>query len=353
LCVDDNAALCDNLREILDDAGYGVKVAGSCAAAMEAARGGFDVALVDVGLPDGDGVAFAARLRQLHPDVQVIMLTGHATIESAVGAVRAGAWAYLVKPCSTPDLLVAVEQAVRQVQNLEERQVLMARARTAEKLAAIGTLTAGISHEIKNPLNAAALQLTLLKRRVRRLAPEVQTALEGPLELVHDEIVRLNSILESFLEFARPRHLVKTTVDVAAMLTQVADFLAPQAERANVRLVRGWNGAAAVIGEEGRLRQAVINLVLNGIQATPPGGFVRIDAMQVERDVVLTIEDSGPGIPEDVRHRIFEPFFTTKAGGSGLGLPMVHTIVDQHGGSISVERGDPGGARFVIRLPAS
>src|SRR5262249_51126253 len=114
LCVDDNEAHCDNVRDSLEEEGYAVRVAGSCAEAMERAREGVNVALVDVMLPDGDGVMFAARLRELAPDAQVIMLTGHATIESAVAAVRAGAWAYLMKPCAPPDLLVALEQAVRQ-----------------------------------------------------------------------------------------------------------------------------------------------------------------------------------------------------------------------------------------------
>src|SRR5262249_62163059 len=98
------------------------------------------VGLVDPRLPDGDGVALARRLVELAPDAQIIFLTGFATIESAAAAVRAGAWAYLVKPCSTPDLLLAVEQAVRQVEHIEEKRELMGRASLAEKLAAVGTL---------------------------------------------------------------------------------------------------------------------------------------------------------------------------------------------------------------------
>src|SRR5215831_9678884 len=137
VCVDDNQDLRDNLREILEDAGYQVRVAGTCAEGLEAARAGLDVALVDVRLPDGDGVALARNLRELVPDAQVIMLTGFATIESAVAAVRASAWAYLVKPCSTPDLLIAVEQAVKQIEHVEEKRELVMRARLAEKLAAI------------------------------------------------------------------------------------------------------------------------------------------------------------------------------------------------------------------------
>jgi signal transduction histidine kinase len=353
LCVDDNAAFVDNLREILEDAGLAVRQAGSCAQAVERARAGFDVALVDVRLPDGEGTALAPRLRELAPDAQVILLTGFATLESAVAAVRAGAWAYLLKPCATPDLLLAVEQAIRQVRVLEERRELQRRAQVAEKLAAVGTLTAGLSHEIKNPLNAAALQLAVLERRLRRLPAGEQPALAEPLKLVQDEVARLNRVLEEFLQFARPRELHPAPVDVRAVAARVADVLAAEAERVAVRIERRWQEVPPVAGDEGRLQQAVMNLVLNAIQATPGGGFVRLEAGLVDGEVQLAVEDSGPGIPEEMQRRIFEPFFTTKAGGSGLGLPLVHSIVEQHGGSIAVERGAAGGARFVLRLPAA
>lgn len=352
LCVDDNEALRDNLREILENAGYTVRLAGSCAEALEEARRGFDIALVDVRLPDGDGVSLGPRLRELAPDAQLVMLTGHATIESAVAAVRAGAWAYLMKPCAPPEILVAVEQAVRQVELAEEKRELAHRAQVAEKLAAIGTLTAGLSHEIKNPLNAAALQLTVLERRIRRLPIDVRETLEEPLRLVRDEVRRLNRILEEFLAFARPRELRPVPVDLATVLSRVADLLGAEAERVGVRLERRWGEVPKVAGDEGRLQQAAMNLVLNAIQATPPGGFVRLEMATAGAEVWMAVEDSGPGIPDELRPRIFEPFFTTKEGGSGLGLPLVHAIVEQHGGSIAVESSEAGGARFVVRLPA-
>ncbi len=353
LCVDDNQALAENLREILEDAGYAVRTAGSCAQAMEQARPGFDVALVDVRLPDGDGTALAGSLRAIVPDAQVIMLTGFATIESAVGAVRAGAWAYLMKPCAMPELLVAVEQAVRQIENTEERNDLQRRARMAEKLAAIGTMTAGLSHEIKNPLNAAALQLAVVERRIKRLPAEVEQALGEPLKLVENEITRLNGILEDFLAFARPREIDLAPVDVTGLLGRVVDLLAAQADRVEVKIERRWREVPAARGDGGRLQQAFVNLLLNAIEATPPGGVVRIDLEPNGNSIRIAVEDSGPGIPEELRARIFEPFFTTKQAGSGIGLALVHSIVDQHRGSITVEQGDAGGARFVLDLPAA
>jgi two-component system, NtrC family, sensor histidine kinase HydH len=354
MIVDDNAALVDNLREILEDAGYAVHGYGTCAAALQGAREGFDVALVDLRLPDGDGTALAPRLKEAAPDGEVVLLTGFATLESAVAAVRAGACAYLVKPCATQELLVTVEQAMRQVRLHGEKRELSRRAQMAEKLAAVGTMTAGLSHEIRNPLNAAALQLTVLERRVQKLDKEVQPPLLEPLHLVRDEIRRLDHILEDFLQFARPREFRPRAIAVATVLTKVLDLLEGEAERRHIALERDFADVPPVAGDEERLRQVVMNLALNALDAVGRGGTVRVSCTREDsapQEVAIYVDDSGPGIAPDLRDRIFEPFFTTKAQGSGLGLSIVHAIVTQHGGTITIEDAPGGGARFALRLP--
>jgi two-component system, NtrC family, sensor histidine kinase HydH len=352
LVVDDNAAFRDNLQELLGEAGYEVELAESCRAARERAKVGFDVALVDLRLPDGDGTALARELKQELPESEVVLLTGFATLETAVAAVRAGACAYLMKPCSPPDLLLTLEQAMRQVRLQAEKRELARRAQMTEKLAAVGTMTAGLSHEIRNPLNAAALQLTVLERRVRKLPEAQQSALLEPLGLVRDEIRRLDHILEDFLQFARPREFKPERVEVEPLLRRVVDLLGSQAEARKVKLeVVEPVPALRVSGEEERLRQVLINLALNALEAIPPGGQVRLSAGEDEHGVWMTVDDTGPGVPADIRDRIFEPFFTTKAQGSGLGLSIVHAIVTQHGGALEVEEAPGGGARFRLRLP--
>lgn len=350
LIVDDNRALVDNLSEILDEAGYDVRTAASCAEALAKAPG-MCVALVDVRLPDGDGISLASQLKERWPDAEVILLTGYATLESATAAVRAGAWAYLIKPCSPDDLLLAVRQAVRHVTHSEEKRQLARRALVAEKLAAVGTMAAGLSHEIRNPLNAASLQLTLLERRLRRLSAETQPALLGPLSLVQQEIERLKGIVEDFLAFARPSDFHPAPLELKTIARAVLDLFTAQAEQAGLRFESDLATTRLVDGDAGRLRQAVTNLVLNAIQATPAGGWIRIEVGEQAGEAFVAVEDSGPGIPAEVRPRVFEPFFTTKEQGSGLGLPLVHAIVQQHAGNISLEEGRVGGARFVIRLP--
>jgi signal transduction histidine kinase len=363
LIVDDNRPLVENLAEILGEAGYAVACAGSCAEALPLAGRGFDVALVDLKLPDGDGTALAPRLKDLSPTGEVVLLTGFATLESAVAAVRAGACAYLVKPCATQELLVTVEQAMRQVRLHGEKQALAHKAQMAEKLAAVGTMTAGLSHEIRNPLNAALLQLTVLERRVHRLAGDLQGPLLEPLLLVKDEIRRLDHILEDFLQFARPRVFVPRPVDLCLVVSRVLDLLGGEAERRAIRLEREFPaepGAMRVAGEEERLRQVLVNLTLNAVESTPDGGRVRVRCAveapiralgEREAGLSVAIDDSGPGVPAALRDRIFEPFFTTKAKGSGLGLSIVHAIISQHGGTVAVEDAPGGGARFLVRLP--
>ena len=350
LLVDDNAALVDNLTEILDEDGYTVRCADSYAAALDVAEAGFDVALVDLRLPDGDGTELARTLKTRAPDAQVILLTGHASTESAAAAVRAGAFAYLVKPTPPGDLLLTVEQALQNVRLVEERRELGRRAQRAEKLAAVGTLAAGLSHEIKNPLNAAALQLTVLERRLKRM-PNLPPDLLEPLGLVQSEIKRLAVFLDEFLQFARPREIARANVDVAHLVREVIGLLRPQAAAAQLSLDAELAPLPPLSADEPKLRQCLVNLVLNAIQATPPGGAVRGVGGVEESAVCLCVDDSGPGVPESVRSRIFEPFFTTKDAGSGLGLPLVHSIVQQHGGTVAVDTAPEGGARFHVRLP--
>ncbi|MBX7115790.1 MAG: response regulator [Myxococcaceae bacterium] len=352
LLVDDNARLVENLSEILGDAGYTVDIANSCAQGRAKAATGFEVALVDLQLPDGNGTTLAGELKELCPEGEVVLMTGFATVETAAAAVRAGAFAYLLKPSPTPELLLTLEQALRHVRLGAEKRGLARRAQIAEKLAAVGTMTAGLSHEIRNPLNAAGLQLQVLERRVEKLPDSAtRTSLLEPLRLVRDEIRRLDHVLEDFLQFARPRELLARPVELVPLINRVLDLLQNDAERRSIRVVRQLADMPVISGDDGRLRQVVMNLALNAMEAMNGPGQLTVSTEQQDRMVAITLEDTGPGIPPELRERIFEPFFTTKATGSGLGLPIVHAIITQHGGTIEIKNGQERGTRFVVRLP--
>ena len=351
LIVEDNRDFVANLTEILVDLGHEVRSADSCRRALELGRDWVQVALVDLRLPDGDGTRLAEELKDENPDCEVVLLTGHASVESAAAAVRAGVWDYLIKPCATPDLLATLSKALRHVDAQVERRDLARRAQRAEKLAAVGTLTAGLSHEIRNPLNAAALQLTVLERRLRKLEPAMQAPLLEPLNLVRDEIRRLEHILQDFLQFARPAHVTMRPVAIDELLSRVVALLRSDAERRQIELECLPRRVAGASGDADQLRQVFMNLTLNALDAAGPGGKVRVENFSDADGSHIYVDDSGPGVAPEQRDRLFEPFFTTKAQGSGLGLPISHAIVSQHGGRIELGRSALGGARFEVVLP--
>jgi signal transduction histidine kinase len=231
-----------------------------------------------------------------------------------------------------------------------EKHELSRRAQVNEKLAAVGTLTAGLSHEIRNPLNAAGLQLLVLERRVQKLDAELRPPLVEPLKLVQEEIHRLEHILRDFLQFARPTKVDAKPVLLGPIVARVLDLLSGDAERRGVRLERRLHEAKA-LADAAQLQQVILNICLNGIEAMADGGTLSVEAALEGPEAVITIDDTGPGIPDDLHKRLFEPFFTTKPAGSGLGLAIARAIVEQHGGRINVRRRDVGGTRFEVVLP--
>jgi signal transduction histidine kinase len=230
----------------------------------------------------------------------------------------------------------------------EERLVERERTILNDRLAALRTLSAGLAHEVRNPLNAAKLQLELLDRRLRRA--EADLKLIEPVEQVSREIERLTGMLNEFLAFARPSELALADHDVAAIVREVvAAQKAFAATRGAAIQVAGVSSLRAYIDAQ-KLRQISHNLVRNALEAVAPGGHVLVTIDGSDDHVHLTVEDDGPGIPEAIQRRIYEPFFTTKEAGTGLGLSIVHGMVVAHGGTITVAS-SPDKTRFDVSLP--
>ena len=248
------------------------------------------------------------------------------------------------------DKLLDVELALLLHDHLDANAGLVARDRGAQsdRIAAIQTLSAGLAHEVRNPLNSARLQLELLDRRLRRA--EVDPKLIEPVEQVSHEIERLTRLLNEFLAFARPSELALADHDVPAIVREV---IAAQEAFATTRgaaiQIAGVGSLRAHVDAQ-KLRQISHNLVRNALEAVAPGGHVTVTIDGNDDHVHLTIEDDGPGIPEAVQRRIYEPFFTTKEAGTGLGLSIVHGMVVAHGGTITVAS-SPRRTRFDVSLP--
>jgi signal transduction histidine kinase/HAMP domain-containing protein len=216
------------------------------------------------------------------------------------------------------------------------------------KLAALGRLTSGVAHEVKNPLNAMVLQLELLKSKLTDQGERV-----GPhLEILSKEIQRLDRVVKTFLDFTRPVELRPIRTDVEGLVREVFLLAEPQALKNNVRLVLECQGALPTVNVDPDLmKQALLNLVLNGCQAMPSGGQLKVKPQTEGRYVNLEVSDQGVGIPPEARQKIFSLFYTTKPGGSGIGLAMAFRVLQLHNGFIDFSSEVHHGTTFRVAIP--
>lgn len=231
----------------------------------------------------------------------------------------------------------------------EEKLVQRERRIQADRLTAMQTLSSGLAHEVRNPLNAARLQLELLERRLRRTNDDPK--LVEPIELANHEIERLTALLNDFLSFARPPELHLHDQDIVDICMHVLELERPLADRRRVELKMSPHAPLIAQVDSGKIHQIVQNLVRNGLEATKPGGHVEIAIENGTRNAFhIRVRDDGPGIPSEVLPRIYEPFFSTKETGTGMGMAIVHSLVSMHGGTIDIATGDAG-TQFDIELP--
>jgi PAS domain S-box-containing protein len=233
-----------------------------------------------------------------------------------------------------------------------EEKELAERAHQTEKLAAVGTLAAGLAHEIRNPLNGAQLHVAYLERTLKRANADADT-LEA-VDVVGDEIKRLARLVTEFLDFARPKPLTKKGVPLVALLERVVQLLEPEAGLSGVVIVRDFPAQDIVARiDSAKIEQVVLNIGKNAVEAVAAlgSGHVTLRLRRQPKSAVIEVEDDGPGM-SDSDAPIFDAFFTTKPQGTGLGLAITHRIVTDHDGSIGVES-RPGRTVFRVMLPIS
>ncbi len=220
----------------------------------------------------------------------------------------------------------------------------------ASRLAAISRLTGGVAHEMKNPLNAIALRLDFLRAKLG--APEEE--LNKDIDVLAKEIARLDRVVKTFLDFSRPVEVHFEDVDLSALTREVADLMTPPARLAHVELAVDAPATPVVLrGDADLLKQALLNLVTNAIEAMRDGGSLRLVTGSANGSVSLDVADTGPGIPAAQRDRVFQLYFTTKNYGSGIGLALTYRAVQLHNGTIAFESEEGRGTTFHLQFPAS
>jgi nitrogen-specific signal transduction histidine kinase len=239
---------------------------------------------------------------------------------------------------------------ILQIQDVTQLRFIDQEMQRTEKLAGIGTLAAGIAHEIKNPLAALHIHAQLLEESVAG-APGVPKAGKY-LDVIQSEIRRLQGIVDKYVSFSRPRAIERAPAALEGILDSILALVEPECRKRKVQVVReGFQpDPPRYLIDEGQLQQAILNIVINAVQAMDKGGTLTCRLGRNGDFACVDVVDTGPGIPPEVRERMFNLFFTTRQGGTGLGLYLSQRIVAEHKGYIDVKSG-PGGTTFTVAIP--
>jgi signal transduction histidine kinase len=378
LIVDDEEDLRYVYTRQLRGDGYLLDTAADGEEAIEKIRATeYAVILTDMRMPRKDGLAVIAAAREHLPDAEIIVLTGHGSLENALQAFKAGnIFEYLLKPLDDIGVLNTVvaraierrnlrkhnrelfEQLQRAYEELRQKSEMLVQN---EKMSAIGVLAAGVAHELNNPLTAVVGFAQMIAEKLKANRPanwsdteyeRAQQALENLVQGAH----RARDIVGSLLRFARAtKPDARTLLDINQTLRDAFVFTEHLLLRHGIVLEKRLAPELPPVwGNSARLQHVFTNLLINAQQATPSGGTVRVITERADepKGVWVQVEDTGEGIPPDALEQIFEPFYTRKAQGTGLGLSIAKQIIEEHGGEIRVESEFGKGARFSVFLPA-
>ncbi len=323
-----------------------------------------DVVVLDVKMPGMDGVEVLGHIKKKYPKTEVIFLTGHAATQDGVEGIKTGAFDYLSKPIEFEHLFGKIKQAYEKIKREEEklkeaefRKYMEEQMMTTERLASLGTLAAGVAHEINNPLaiineSAGWLKLILSKEEMAGM-PRKQD-FEKALNKIEKGVERAKRITCQLLGFAKKDDSVFAEVDLVELVEEAAHLVKREAANKDIQIVREIAPNTGTIWSDAyQFRQVLINLLTNAIHATDAGGRITIILEAVGNKVKLTVKDNGRGIPKENMKKIFEPFFSTKppGEGTGLGLFVTRGIVEKLCGTIEVESRLGDGTRFYVNLP--
>ena len=365
LLIDDEDDFRQTLAKRLAKRGYAVDQAadGRQGLAM-LADGTFDVVVLDVKMPEMSGIEVLREIKARRAPVEVILLTGHATTATGVEGIKSGAFDYLTKPIELDHLTTKIAQAREKIlrqaaerKEAEYRRKIEQQMIATERLAALGTLATGVAHEINNPLaiigESAGWMKQLLAKEEFTALPRKEDFLRA-LEKVEKSVERARRITHQLLGFVRKSDSAFSEVNLARLVDESLQLIEHETRNRNIEIILEIvSPAVTVCSDPFRIRQSLINLLTNAVQAIGSEGKITLTLEDAGDEAAITVSDTGPGIPPENMARIFEPFFSTKAPGEGTGLGLFVTrgVIEKLGGTVSVASEIGRGATFRIRLP--
>ena len=377
--IDDDRNILELTSLILSKSGFQTYIAGHACEGFELiARHSPELVMLDYMMPDMDGLTALQQIKTRFPDTYVVMLTGKGSEEVAVELMKNGASEYVLKPFNNRNLVERLQNVVkireieihnRELQKQQEHLLseieqwnleLQKRVREksaalhhaqqeivqSEKLAAMGYLSAGMAHEIRNPLNSISLFVQLMRHTTTD--PE---QLEHQAKILK-EVDRIDSIIIKLLDASRRTRSISSNVQINQVIDNVIEAFTPQIENRKIQIDRQYHCIPPPItADPTELEQIFTNLFLNALDSMTLGGRLIIEVFVKNDHVVVRVSDSGSGIAKDVISSIFEPFFSTKSRGTGMGLPVAQRIARMYEGSMEVEHSSPAGTTFRLEFP--
>ncbi|MDC7228394.1 MAG: ATP-binding protein [Spirochaetales bacterium] len=256
--------------------------------------------------------------------------------------------------CSILPLLIheEISGSLLYIRDVTERKHSEARLRRAESLASLTTMTAGMAHEIKNPLGSIGIHIQLMQKALKREEGCAQEFIEKNLGIISEEVERLNSIVVDFLFAVRPMDVNMRDTCLSGLINESLELVKPELDEEGIELEISIDENIPMLQlDEKLIKQAVLNIIKNAMNAMPDGGHLSLSITREGDSAVLVIKDDGEGIEKENLDKIFEPYFTTKDFGSGLGLTLVYKIIKEHDGEIQLKSKVGVGTSFIIRLP--
>ncbi|WP_058185595.1 ATP-binding protein [Terracidiphilus gabretensis] len=234
------------------------------------------------------------------------------------------------------------------LRDLESVEAIESGIELSSRMSAIGRLTSGVAHEVKNPINAIVVHLELLKNKLGDTSPPAMRH----LDIIESEIHRLDRVVQSLIDFSRPVELHLQENDLRVVVAQVGALAFDELSTRGVHLLNHLPPKSVVVNSDpDLLKQALLNVILNGAQAMPEGGRLDVVVESDRKTALIRVQDEGVGIPDDIREKIFDLYFTTKSGGSGIGLAMTYRILQLHHGSVEVQSREVRGTEFCLCIP--
>ncbi len=365
LLVDDELYFIEAIAKRLKKRGMEALLATSGAAGLDILeKQPVDVVVSDVKMPGMSGLDLLGRIRERFPKIETILLTGHASPQDGVDGIKAGAFDYLTKPVEIDHLESKIIQAHDKIQRekdklreAELREAMERQIIANKRLASLGTLAAGIAHEINNPLaiiNEAAGWMRQILGKSREGGIERKADIEKALEKIETAVDRARRITHQLLGVVRETPLSLSEIDLSEFIADIIRLVEKETAVKHIRIATNLPDHLKIFWSDPfQLRQVLLNLLTNAVHASEENAVVTVQVQEEGQQILFRISDTGGGIPKEHQEKIFEPFFTTKppGKGTGLGLFIVRGIVQRLQGNIRLESGIGKGACFSVSIP--